>query len=139
MGKKREVSVLIPYKIQDKQIFVYLQKRSKDFKILPNHFAFFGGKIEEDENPHKTLEREIQEEMSFIPKGYRFFNKYNFTWNAYVYILKVENNFEDKIKVMEGDYGRWFDEKEILDELKLIDEDKLVLQELYNFLRLSVR
>ena len=45
MENKREVSILIPYKIKNKKIFIYLQKRSMDRKILPGHFAFFGGKI----------------------------------------------------------------------------------------------
>ena len=50
MENKRKVSVLIPYKIRSGNIFVFLQKRADDAKILPGHFAFFGGKLEEGES-----------------------------------------------------------------------------------------
>ena len=134
MEKKREVSVLIPYKIQTDGIFVYLQKREKDRKTLPGHFAFFGGGVEEGETPIQTLEREIQEELCFTPKGYEFLGKYDFSWLANVYFLKVDDNFEKGIKVMEGDYGKFFSETEVANEPMMIDEDKSILKDLYKIL-----
>ena len=77
MEKKRHVSILIPYKIKDQQVLVFLQKREKDRKVLPGHFAFFGGKIEEGENPEEALDREIKEELCFNPKGQEFLGKYD--------------------------------------------------------------
>lgn len=135
MENKREVSILIPYKVKDEVIFVYLQKRSKDSRILPNHFSFFGGKLEEGENPKEALEREIQEEMCFIPKDYEFLGKYNFTnYLANIYFLKVDDNFDQTIKIMEGDYGRFFSESEIIKEKMIIDSDKDIIKDLYRLL-----
>ena len=126
MNNQREVSVLIPYKINNDEIFVYLQKREKDRKVLPDHFAFFGGRIEEGETPEQTLEREIQEEMCFTPKDYIFLEKYYFLenpvsgWIAHVYYLKVDDNFEKVIKIMEGEYGKFFSENEVVNEPMII-------------------
>lgn len=61
--EKSKISILIPYKIIDNQIFVYLQKRSADAERLPNYFGFWGGGAENNETPEETLLREIREEM----------------------------------------------------------------------------
>ncbi len=67
MAIKEKRSLLIPYKIKGGKILVYLQKRTKNASRLPGYFGFFCGKLEPKENPHKALEREIKEEMNFIP------------------------------------------------------------------------
>ncbi|OGZ72268.1 MAG: hypothetical protein A2908_03960 [Candidatus Staskawiczbacteria bacterium RIFCSPLOWO2_01_FULL_38_12b] len=136
MEKKRNVSVLIPCRIQNKQVFVYLQKREKNRKVLPDHFGFFGGKIEERETPAQALEREIQEEMCFVPKGCEFLSKYDFIdWSSNVYFLEVNDNFEKEVKIMEGEYGKFFSEKEALSEPMLTDDNKDILRDLYVFLK----
>ncbi len=141
MQKKRDVSILIPYKIKNQEIFVYLQKRSKDKKVLPSYFAFFGGKLEEGENPEEALDREIKEELCFNPKGQEFLGKYDFTgelvvgWSANAYFLKVSDNFEKEIKVMEGEYGKFFSEDEVAKEPMLINEDKKIIRDLYKLLK----
>ena len=136
MENKRKVSILIPYTFKEDGILVYLQKRSKDAKRLPDYFGFFGGGTEENENPEEALRREMKEELNFIPEGYTHFKKYEFDQSTKdIFILEVDGNFEQKVTILEGEYGRWFKEQEALNEPKLIDEDKLVLQELYEFLR----
>jgi len=136
MENKRDIAVLIPYKIKEKEIFVFLQKREKDRKVLPGHFAFFGGKIEESESPEQGLKREIQEELCFTPQGYDFFNQYLFDdWTGNVYILEVDDSFESKIKVMEGEYGKFFSQQEVLNESMIIDHDKNILEDLYKKLK----
>ena len=136
MENRRNVSILIPYKIENKEIFVYLQKREKDRKVLPDYFAFFGGGIENEESPEYAMLREISEEMCFIPKGYEFLGKYNFTdWSTNVYFLGVDKDFEKKVKIMEGDYGKFFSEEEVLNEPMMIQEDKNILRDLYKLLR----
>ncbi len=134
MEHKRNVSILIPYKIANKkEISIFLQKREKDRKVLPGYFAFFGGKIEDGETPEKAMEREIREEMSFTPKGYAFFLKYDFTdWSANVYCLKVNNNFEKEIKIQEGECGKFFSEKEISLETMIADHDRSILKDFYD-------
>lgn len=133
--EKRNVSVLIPYKIKDAEIFIFLQKREKDRKVLPDHFSFFGGKIEAGESPVYAMEREIKEEMCFIPRGYEFLGKYEpVDWVAYVYFLKVGENFEEEIKIMEGEYGKFFSENEVRQEPMIGDIDKNILKDLYQIL-----
>lgn len=133
MVGRRKVSIFIPYKIRDGKILVYLQKRSKDATRLPDFFGFFGGGIENNESPEKALLREIVEEMNFKPSGYQLLGSF---WSfKYVFILEVEDDFEEKIKVLEGEFGKYFNEKEALGEPKLIEEDKAVLRYLYKFLR----
>lgn len=135
MENKREVSLLIPYKIKKGEILVYLQKRTKDAKRLPDYFGFFGGGIEEDESPEQAFRREMQEELNIIPYGYTYFKKFEFDRGVKnIFILKASDDFEKQITILEGEYGRWFSEQEIINEPKLIDEDKFVLKELCRFL-----
>ncbi len=136
MNNKRKVSILIPYIFKNNTISVYLQKRSKDAKRLPDCFGFFGGGIEENESPEQALRREMKEEINFVPEGYSYFKKYNFSASIKnFFILKVDKDFENKITVFEGEYGKWFTEPEVFNEPKLFDEDRLVLQEFFEFLK----
>ncbi len=136
MESRRKISTLIPYKIRENKVLVYLQKRSKDAKRLPDFFGFFGGGIERGENPEEALRREMKEEINFVPEGFQHFKKYEFDRSIKdIFILEVLDGFEDKVAVLEGEYAKWFNEQEALDEPKLIDEDKLVLKELCSFLR----
>ena len=134
MENKREVSALIPYKIEEGQVWVFLQKREEDTRILPGHFSFFGGKLEEGETPEKALEREIAEELCITVKDHEFLGKYNFTeWHglAYVYFMKVEDNFENEITVTEGEYGKFLSEDEVFHEPMIIESDKNIFRDLY--------
>lgn len=136
MPDKRNVSLLIPYNKKGKEVFVFLQKRSKDAKRLPDQFAFFGGGIENGESPQEALLREIKEEMDFVPEGYELLGFYEFENSLkHVFMLKVGDNFEKNIRIMEGDYGKYFSEKDFLDEPKLGDEDKAVLKDFYKLLQ----
>lgn len=140
MENKRKISILIPYKIKNDKILVYLQKRAKDAKRLPAYFGFFGGGAEGNENPEEALRREINEEIDFISEEFKYFKKYEFSQSIKdIFILKVFDDFENKITILEGDYGKWFNEQEALDEPRLINEDKLVLRELYNFLQTETK
>lgn len=139
MENKRESSVLIPYKIKDGKVFVFLQKRHKDSRVLAGYFAFFGGKIEQGENPTQALEREIKEELNFEVKDYHFLGHYQSSLNTLVvlnaYFVKVSDDFEDVITINEGEYGKFFSEDEVTKEPKLIESDKIIIKDLYNILR----
>ncbi|MDD4358518.1 MAG: NUDIX domain-containing protein [Candidatus Pacebacteria bacterium] len=129
---KRKVSVLVPYRIENNSVYIFLQKRSKDAKRAPGFFGFFGGGAEEGETPEQALLREIKEELDYNLKSFDFFNKYE-TENVLMdlFTLKVDDNFEKEIKVLDGDYGKWFDEETFLKEKNLIMGDILILEELY--------
>ncbi len=124
-----------PYKIEDGLAFVFLQKREKDRKTLPGYFAFFGGGIEEGESSEQALKREIKEELEFDLKDHKFLKRYIFDWIANVYYIKVEEDFESKVKVNEGEYGKFFSEKGIEVEPMIIEGDRIVLKEFYDLLR----
>lgn len=127
-----KISLFLPFKIRNNQVLVYLQKRSESATRLPGYFGFFGGHSEGDENPEETLLREVKEEMNFVPSGYELLGHFKFCGcTKSAYILEVDNEFEKNIKVLEGDYGKYFNEEDALNELKLIDEDKTVLRALY--------
>lgn len=133
MENKRRVSALIPYKKRkDNEIVVFLQKRDRNKKRLPDYFGFFGGGAENNENPEQTLKREIMEEMNFTPRGYEHRGQYNFERTIMdIFVLEVSDDFESKIQVNEGEYGRYFTKEEISSEPKLIEDDKAVLRDFF--------
>ena len=135
MMEKRVISILVPYQIRDGVISVFLQKRSDTAQRLPGYFGFFGGGREGDENPDQTLRREIMEELKFVPEGYQHLGKYEFERSIKdIYFLEVDDDFERRITILEGDYGRYFNETDALNEQKLIEEDKAVLRDLFTLL-----
>lgn len=135
VANKRKNSVLIPYKITDEKTFVYLQKRTKNAKRLPDMFGLFGGGAKNTETPEKALEREIEEELTFIPSGYIFLKKYESNKNIVnVFILKVDDDFENRVKVNEGEFGKFFSDEDALSEPKIIDAHKSILKDMFNFL-----
>lgn len=136
MENKRKVSIIVPYFRKDGSILMYFQKRSKDAKRLPGYFGFFGGGREGEENPEQTLRRELKEELGCVFDDYIYFKEYEFDDNIKsVFILQVDDGFDRKIKILEGDYGKWFKAEEALTESKLINHDKIVIREVCDFLR----
>lgn len=136
MEIKRIVSVLIPYKFHDGRVLVYLQKRDKGIERHPDCFGFFGGGAEGSEKAEEALKREIKEELDFIIEGEKNFGIYE-SDNAIktVFTFKVPDDFEEKITVLEGEYGKWFNKNEAMSEPKLIESDKLVLENFFEFLK----
>ena len=126
------ISMLLPYKIVNGKIFVFLQKRDNDAKDNPGNFGAFGGHLEESESPEEGLKREIEEELSFIPFGYEFFGEFSSPNKIeYTYILRVENDFENKIKINEGEYGKFFSEEDVEKETKMTNHRKKILRDLF--------
>ncbi|MDD3190541.1 MAG: NUDIX domain-containing protein [Candidatus Pacebacteria bacterium] len=136
MSYKRDVSLLVPYKIKDGEVFVFLQKRSKTQKRLPDCFGFFGGGIEGKETMEDALIREIREELNFLAEGYKHFNSYEFEGGLkHIFVLEVDDDFEKHITVFEGDYGKFFNEEGILKEKKFWEEDRMVIKDIFKFLQ----
>jgi 8-oxo-dGTP diphosphatase len=129
---KRRISSLAPYKIENNSVFVFLQKRAKDASRYPGLFGFFGGGTEENETPEETLLREIKEELDFIPKNLKHFGKYDLPVTIMdLFVVKVDNNFENEIKISEGEYGKWFSKEDFEKERRFITGDLKILEELY--------
>ncbi len=132
---KRKVAVLVPYYTKDGKSFVFLQKRSKDAKILPNFFGFFGGGIDEGETPEQAVRREIKEELVYEMKDYKFFNHFEHeTHIKDVFIMLVEKSFEEEVTVLEGDYGQWFSKEEAEAEPLISEDGKFTLKKFFEYL-----
>ena len=131
----KKVSTLVPYMMKDDDIFVYLQRRDKDIKIRPDWFGFWGGSAENGEKPEATMKREVQEELEYKPRGYEYLGRYEYDISTNsVFILAVDVNFENQIRVREGQYGKWLTIQESLDHPLVIEEDKIVLRDLHKLL-----
>ncbi|MDD2274689.1 MAG: NUDIX hydrolase [Candidatus Pacebacteria bacterium] len=136
LEEKRKISAIVPYKIENNTVFVFLQKRSNDAKRYPGLFGFFGGGAEGTENPEEALLRETKEELDYIPDNLNHFGKYELPVTVVdIFTTRVDNNFEKKIKILEGDYGRWFNEKDFEDSRSLITGDLKILEDLYKKLK----
>lgn len=117
-SKKRNVSVLIPYRFEDGELKIFLQKRTLDAPTFPNHFGFFGGGIEEGEEPEEALRREIKEELDIDVTNYVSWRSYNLpTGILHVFLLQVNSTFEDSITILEGQYGSFLTRTDLEKEM----------------------
>lgn len=132
MANKAKISVLIPYKIENGQVKVFMQRRAVDAVNSPDKFGFFGGHHELGETTEQALEREIEEELNLKITGYHFLTVYETKKHfKYVFYLKVSDNFEDEIKISEGQYGKFMTEEEIDAEPEMIEHDRPALKEFF--------
>lgn len=133
---KRKVSVLAPYKKEDGEVYIFLQKRANDAPREPGKFGFFGGGAEENEAVEEALIREIKEELNIDLKDYNHFGKYYLPKTVVdVFTIETDGNFENEIVISEGDYGRWFSEEDFEKERNIITGDLRILEELYDKLK----
>ena len=136
----RDVSVFILYSLTG---HILLQHRTDDAFRLPGYWAFFGGGIEQGENPTEALTREILEELSYLVQSPKLLlaqkvrdeeNDYDNT--KYVFVEKYQDQF---LQLGEGQAMGWF----LPDEthgLKMIDHDRFVVEQVRDYLdRISER
>jgi 8-oxo-dGTP pyrophosphatase MutT (NUDIX family) len=129
---KRKVSVLAPYKKENGLVHIFLQKRSDDAEREPGMFGFFGGGADGNENSEEALLREIKEELDIVLERFNHFGTYYLPKTVVdVFVTEVGNNFEKEIKILEGDYGKWFTEEDFERERDIITGDLRILEELY--------
>lgn len=133
MGNKRLISIFLPIRIQDEEISVFLQRRSADIKVLPNHFGFWGGGCEEGETPEQGLVREVKEELgiNLDIRQVELFNHYEFLGSIKnIFLYTPKDGWEKDNIIGEGDYGQWFKTDEALNREDIILEDKVILNDL---------
>ena len=131
--EKRQISILLPYILEQGTVKVFLQKRSPDQKTLPNYFGFWGGGAENNETPEFSLQREMKAELNMDIKfnEVTFFNRYEFLKSIkFIFLFQPPLNWEDTITIGEGEYGKWFSAQEALDLTDFIFEDKVVINDL---------
>ncbi|MBD3361711.1 NUDIX domain-containing protein [Candidatus Woesearchaeota archaeon] len=123
--------------LRDDNNRVLLQHRDKDASVLPDHWAFFGGGIEGNETPEEAVRREAKEELGIELKDLDFFKRYEFQekkglYEKFVFVAPL-NYAMDTLKKQqdEGQDLRVFSFEELAN-LKISDNDKVVLEDLFN-------
>ena len=129
----RDVSLFILYTPTS---HILLQHRTHDAFRLPNYWAFFGGGIEQGENPTEALAREVLEELSYqvqnpyflmaqtVRDGEDLNTKYVF----------VEHYQDQPLHLGEGQAMGWFSPDET-HELKMIGHDRAVIERMRDYLK----
>jgi mutator protein MutT len=96
----------------DKKGKILLQKRGT-YSKGGEKLGYFGGNIEEGENPLEALVRELQEEIRYIPEKIKFWKKVDFVCSApgkynnfnvtiYIFVSPLDRKAEE-IEVYEGE------------------------------------
>lgn len=132
--KKRAAS-LIPYRKIGDSFFVFLQRRTTDAPSWPDYLGFFGGKIEEGEKMEEAFLREVKEELNYIPQRAVFWGTFDFGDKfVSIFIEQVDELFENKVEVLEGQYGRFYTNADIQNEKKMSLAHRKVLAQLFSFI-----
>ncbi len=136
----RRLALLMPINNKGQ---ILLQHRTADAPIKPDHWAFFGGHIEEGEHAKKAAEREFKEELQAEAENLKFFYHYIFDEERDGEWEKVERFYysfpfhEDVAKLksqqLEGDNLGYFGPDD-LDGLKISENDRRVLDLFFNVL-----
>jgi 8-oxo-dGTP pyrophosphatase MutT (NUDIX family) len=113
--ERRHNSMLIPYYFKEKDLFVFLQRRSEDAPRNPNSLGGFGGGLEGEENNEEALIREMNEELEYTPKKYSLLGVFetDHSFSNY-YTEEVNKDFEKNIVVHEGKYGEWHKAQDVV-------------------------
>ena len=129
-------SNLIPYRFTLNHFEFYLSHRSKDAKQFPDLWSFWGGGIEENETSEEAMTREIQEELNWEPKQFKFLGTYydSMPNEKHIFFTKVDKDFEGHINIYESQGGKFFTIEEIIKSEKIIEEDKKPLFDLLKIL-----
>jgi 8-oxo-dGTP diphosphatase len=128
----RDVSVFILYTSSG---HILLQHRTDDAFRLPGYWAFFGGGIEEGENPTEALKREIREELSYEVQNPKFLlaQKVRDGEDDNTKYVFVEQYQDQPLQLGEGQAMEWF----LPDQthaLKMIDHDRFVVEQVRDYL-----
>ncbi len=114
--KKRQVSILVPFRLRGLEFEYFLQKRDDRAPSSPGVFGAFGGGFEDGESAELALRREIQEELciSLAQREYGFFTRYEHATRIFhVYAMHVGPTFEQEVVVCEGEYGKFLTANEL--------------------------
>ncbi|MFH0826697.1 MAG: NUDIX domain-containing protein [Candidatus Omnitrophota bacterium] len=108
-----------------------LQHRSKDARMLPDYWAFFGGQIDADETPEEAVQREAFEELRLHIKAPCFVREQEFEENntpgqMYVFIEFFDAD-KSILKLQEGQGWGWFTKEQMV-PLKMCQRDREIIR-----------
>lgn len=134
--EKWQGAVFVPYRRNANIYEFFLQKRDKNAPRDPSVYSLFGGKMESGENANMALERETKEELSYEPKDARFFGRYELIDRVFnVYVEEVGNNFESKVYVNEGEYGKFLNSHQVIHSPEVSLICQMIVKELSESLK----
>jgi 8-oxo-dGTP diphosphatase len=132
LKQMRNVAVIILY---DNDSRILLQHRTRDAPTFPDHWAFFGGGIEDGETAEQAVKREALEELDYGLTAPRLFGVRRLVHqdNEYKVHVFVEEYSGGKLILGEGQAMGWFLTEETND-LLINDHDRSVIDSLKGFL-----
>ncbi len=129
MYKHTDVSKIIIYN-NSKEFLLQLRDNNPNIEF-PLHWNLLGGVIEENEDPKKTIVRELKEELGIKVENINLFKVYESNGiKQYIYFLNMELD-PNKIDLKEGLSLKWFNVLEI-DGLKIGFNYYQILKEFQN-------
>jgi len=107
--KVRNVAIAIFY---DDDLNILIQERGNHSR-LGEKYGFFGGRIREGEIPRQAMERELLEELGYVPEKLDYWLEDSYTWEkegkykgwlirCYVFLSPITPELE-KSQVLEGE------------------------------------
>ncbi len=113
--------------LRDNQGCFLMQLRDNNPAIrYPNHWALFGGTIEENETEYDAIIREIKEELGFDLKEFSLIKKYVYN-NKREYVFFGKCDRSSVVHLTEGQAFGFFSEDQ-LTELLIRPDDKMSLE-----------
>lgn len=130
-----QVALLILY---DSENRLLLQHRTKDARLLPDHWAFFGGGLNKNETPLEAVKRESLEEINYQAVNPDLFSEQPFKegeTEGYLYIfIEAFNKDKSRLRLNEGQGWGWFKDTEI-NQLKMIERDRQIVNSIFDHLK----
>jgi 8-oxo-dGTP diphosphatase len=106
---------------------ILLQHRSADAPTYPDHWAFFGGHIEDGETPEQAVAREAMEELQYELERPALFKVHTSVPNCVIYVFVADYSGAELV-LGEGQGMRWFVPSETK-HLLMNDHDRSILEE----------
>jgi 8-oxo-dGTP pyrophosphatase MutT (NUDIX family) len=107
-------AAFIPYRRVSNGYEFFLQKRDANAPGDANIFSTFGGRADDGESEVDTVYREVLEELCYRPVNLQRLGTFQVRNNTFaVFYEEVGADFEEKVTVCEGEYGRFLSGPEI--------------------------